>query len=162
MLMATKNEIIEKYGLPGSASSGGQNSQGYTKNELLVKYGMADIDSAPETYINQYLHDYNSFYDRWANRANGAGWSEAMSGADRMREEYDRLSKRSGVISDYLSNNQDAIDPDYYEEVMANLDKAGSGYQDLLEGYKYLSDYYGQWGSQEEYDSWVRDYDAQQ
>ena len=160
--MATKSELIEKYGLPGSTSSGGRNSQGYTKNELLVKYGMADIDYAPETYINQYLHDYNSFYDRWANRAKGAGWSEAMSGADRMREEYDRLSKRSGVISDFLSKNQDAIDPDYYEEVMANLDSAASGYNELLEGYKSLSDYYGQWGSQEEYDSWVRDYEAQQ
>ena len=160
--MATKSELIEKYGLPGSTSSGGQNSQGYTKNELLVKYGMADIDYAPETYINQYLNDYNSFYDRWANRAKGAGWSEAMSGADRMREEYDRLSKRSGVISDFLSKNQDVIDPDYYEEVMANLDTAASGYNELLEGYKSLSDYYGQWGSQEEYDSWVRDYEAQQ
>lgn len=126
------------------------------------KLGLYTVEYDTEDYINSFLSDYNTFYQKWASNAENAGWSDAMSGSSQMQKEYGNLQKRSGIIRKYLDQNRDWINPDYYDEAIANLDTAGSGYQDLQDAYSSLSEYYGQWGSQEEYDTWKLNYEAQQ
>lgn len=176
--MATKNDLTKKYGLSSSADEESGASTGYTKDklvekyglsstgiskkDLLEKYGIVSIDNKPEDFINLYFQDYNNFYDKWSSSAQNAGWTDAMSGSSQMQTEYGNLQKRSGIIRNYLDQNRDWINPDYYDEVISNLDVANSGYQTLHDAYNSLAEYYGQWGSQEEYDTWVQDYEAEQ
>lgn len=149
-------ELRKKYGLTGELGS----SRSY--EDLRKRYGLAGIEEDAESYINSFISDYNTFYQKWSSNAENAGWSEAMSGSSQMQTEYGNLQKRSGIIRNYLDQNREWINPDYYDEAIANLDTAGSGYQDLQDAYSSLSEYYGQWGSQEEYDTWKLNYEAQQ
>ena len=149
-------ELRKKYGLTGELGS----SRSY--EDLRKRYGLAGIEEDAESYINSFISDYNNFYRKWASAAQNAGWQDAMSGSSQMETEYGNLQKRSGIIRNYLDQNRDWINPDYYDEAIANLDTVGSEYQDLQDAYSSLSEYYGQWGSQEEYDTWKLDYDAQQ
>ena len=176
--MATKNDLIKKYGLSPSDDEESGTSAVYSKNELtdkyglpstgdrkkdlLRKYGIVTIDDDPEYFINKYTQDYNDFYGKWTSAAQNAGWADAMSGSMQMNTEYADINRRSDEIRDYLDKNRDWINRDYYNSVMGNLKNAGSGYQSLQDYYYNLKDYYGQWGSQEEYDTWMRDYEAQQ
>ena len=131
-------------------------------DETRRRLGIYTVEYDTEDYINSFLSDSNRFYNKWKNSAKNAGWSDAMSGSAQMRTEYGNLQQRGVAIRDYLNQNRDAINPDYFDVVMANLDSVGSGYQELQDAYNSLAEYYGQWGSQAEYDSWMRDYEAQQ
>ena len=151
------NKLRESYGLSGS--SGKDSSYA----DLRARYGLIRIDDNPDDYINSYFRNIDQFYRSGVDRYHSIGFGNSANGAyTDFRDTASRYRIQENNIRYFLKNHQAEIDPDYYDAIISDLDSYAVGLQSLQDSYKSASDYYGQWGSQAEYDSWTRDYEAQQ
>ena len=176
--MATYNELRDQYGLsnPKSGTSGGseysklrqeygltgQSGKTTSYSDLRSQYGLTRIEDNPEEYINSYFRNVDQFYRSGIDRFNSLGFGDAAGSYKDFRDTASQYRIQENNIRYYLKNNQANIDPTAYDSILADLDSYGSGISSLQDQYRSLSDYYGQWGSQEEYDTWMADYEAQQ
>lgn len=176
--MATYEELRDQYGLskPKSGSSGGSEysklRQGYgltgqpgktaSYNDLRAQYGLTRVEDNPEEYINSYFRNVDQFYRSGIDRFNSLGVGDAAGTYKNFRDTASQYRIQENNIRYYLKNNEANIDPEVYASIIADMDSYGSGISSLQDQYRAIADYYNQWGSQEEYDTWQRDYAAYQ
>ena len=176
--MATYEELRDQYGLskPKSGSSGGSEysklRQGYgltgqpgktaSYNDMRAQYGLTRVEDNPEEYINSYFRNVDQFYRSGIDRFNSLGVGDAAGTYKNFRDTASQYRIQENNIRYYLKNNEANIDPEVYASIIADMDSYGSGISSLQDQYRAIADYYNQWGSQEEYDNWQRDYAAYQ
>lgn len=176
--MATYEELRDQYGLskPKSGSSGGneysklrqeygltgQPGKTASYNDLRAQYGLTRVEDNPEEYINSYFRNVDQFYRSGIDRFNSLGVGDAAGTYKNFRDTASQYRIQENNIRYYLKNNEANIDPEVYASIIADMDSYGSGISSLQDQYRAIADYYNQWGSQEEYDNWQRDYAAYQ
>lgn len=176
--MATYEELRDQYGLskPKSGSSGGneysklrqeyglsgQPGKTASYNDLRAQYGLTRVEDNPEEYINSYFRNVDQFYRSGIDRFNSLGVGDAAGTYKNFRDTASQYRIQENNIRYYLKNNEANIDPEVYASIIADMDSYGSGISSLQDQYRAIADYYNQWGSQEEYDTWQRDYAAYQ
>lgn len=176
--MATYEEIRDQYGLskPKSGSSGGseysklrqeygltgQPGKTASYNDMRAQYGLTRVEDNPEEYINSYFRNVDQFYRSGIDRFNSLGVGDAAGTYKNFRDTASQYRIQENNIRYYLKNNEANIDPEVYASIIADMDSYGRGISSLQDQYRAIADYYNQWGSQEEYDTWQRDYAAYQ
>lgn len=176
--MATYEELRDQYGLskPKSGSSGGseysklrqeygltgQPGKTASYNDMRAQYGLTRVEDNPEEYINSYFRNVDQFYRSGIDRFNSLGVGDAAGTYKNFRDTASQYRIQENNIRYYLKNNEANIDPEVYASIIADMDSYGSGISSLQDQYRAIADYYNQWGSQEEYDNWQRDYAAYQ
>ena len=176
--MASKKELIEKYGISGASDNLQESgsTQGSTQGrkyliekygivteedeqkryrDLMSKYGMLSIDEDTEGYINYYNKAYTDFYNKWASGIDSVGWADSVGVSDRITADWQKLQERGAVINDFLSTNRDYLNPDFYDAVTKNMGSMEQGYQNILDAYKNVTDYYSQWATEDDYNAFL-------
>ena len=153
----------------GFSSGGNQSSYESYIAGLGEKYGYdykAEIKPLRTIYIptneemevNRYFSDYDRLIQDYGNRLSSIGWSDGITANSELRDSISGFTARDQNIRKYLDENRVSLNPDYYNEVVSGLDSAAEAMRLLQDAYDQNALYFGQWGSQEEYDDAVRYY----
>ena len=115
-----------------------------------------------EDFINTFISDANNFLSSAEKEYGSIGWSSASSIYDSRLNSWNDLYSRSTSIRRWLDNNKGNIDVDTYNGLMSNLDDIIKSSSSVLDGFKGAKDYYGQWDTEDAYNTWYEGYKAQQ
>ena len=132
-----------------ASASSGSGESGASFRDSLKKYREKQASASLEGWVNAadaLLRDTDTYFQTWSSRED----LDYQALSDRS----DRLLVQAGDWRRQYAGNQDAID--YIDSVVKAL-------SDAKQSYGQYFDYYGQWGSREEYDTYQSvksDYDA--
>ncbi len=132
-----------------SSSLGGVQSR-YEVNKTL---GPSNHE-VNESFINTFISDVNNFLGSAEEEIGTVGWGNASTIYNKRNEAWKDLYSRSNSISRWLDENKGNIKEDAYKNLSSNLDSFRTNSSSVLDSFKSAVDYYSQWETEDEYNSW--------
>ena len=106
----------------------------------------SDVD---EEYVNRFMTDLEGLSNE--DDYNNVGWSNASSSYDSKYSTKQDLDSRSTKVRAWLNLNKDTFDDETYNGLLSLLDDFGTRSTSVVDSFKELADYYGQWKTEDEY-----------
>ena len=122
-----------------------------------VTKALNDADSYVGLYQGQrefgnYINDWNQWYSNSANALDGMDWSTGRIGSTALDEGIAGFAERDAAAREWLDAYKGQLGDEYYNSVMDYLNGFGGMTDELRSAYDQNAEYFGQWGTQEEFD----------
>ena len=118
---------------------------------------LGEADSNAQMYQGQrdltgYLTDWGDWYNTSSEALGTMDWNTGRGGAAVIDEAVAGFADREAAAREWLETYKDRLGPEYYSSMTEYLDSMGGQADQLRSAYDQNAAYFGQWGSQEEYD----------
>ena len=126
------------------------------------RYSSIDTSGVDQKYIDSFMNDANTFLGSAEEEYGGLGWANASSSYEGRNATWSDLNSRADIIEAWLYQNKSNLGGETYtflSDTLSNIRSSGSS---VVSSFKGASDYYAQWGSEDEYSKWYEDYQAKQ
>lgn len=130
--------------------------------DRISRYISADTSMVNQEYINSFLKDADSYFKTAESDYGNVSWGNATNSYNTKNQAWTDLTSRADAVGAYLFNNRNSISQDVYDNYQKYLDSFYEGGQGVVNSFKSSADYYNQWATQEEYDTWYKDYQEKQ
>ena len=159
----TGNDLLKKRrGSTNEDEKENENSSSKVSGEDLLKrhktYQTTNTDSVDQKYIDSFMSDAKTFFTTAAEDYGGIGWSNASSYYDSRNATWQDLNTRADTIGAWLYKNRNSIDIEEYDSLNKSLDTIRGDASSVLDSFKSAVDYYSQWATEDEYNSWYEEY----
>ena len=122
--------------------------------ELDKRLGGKNYD-VNEDFINTYISDANSFLKSAEKDYGSIGWGNASSAYESRNATWEDLYSRSTAIRRWIYNNKSRLDKETYKSLSEALDSYKNGVSSTLDAFKSAKDYYGQWATEDAYNTYA-------
>ena len=175
--MSSYLEMREKYlkgntqtgSKPQSKNTPSKSGSGTSYLEMRKKYlngsgagnQCGSGDQVDADYINSYFTQANDFLSGANEALSGMTYQNAGATYDAQSQRLEELKKQSAAVSGYLNENRykmDVSSAKQMEDMLRELDRA---YGDAMSAFTNNRDYYAQWETEEDYNSYL-DYQKDQ
>lgn len=126
------------------------------------KYQSIDTTGVDQKYIDSFMADVNSFLTTADKDYGGLGWGNAASAYESRNTSWQDLNTRADALGAWLYQNRDRLSGDAYSSMNSALDSFRSDGAAVIDAFKSASDYYSQWKTEDEYNTWYQDYQKKQ
>ena len=121
---------------------------------LYKTIGNVDYD-VNEDFINTFITDANSFLESAEKDYGSVGWGNASSSYDSRYNSWKDIYSRSVAIRRWIDNNRRNLDEDTYNSLSEALTSYNSGVSSTLDAFKNAKDYFGQWETEDAYNTYA-------
>lgn len=142
------NVALKKAGFTRHRDNGLLNDPRYSDYHQIA----ASVD---DSYIDKYVSDRNSHFDRMKKTYDGLNWRTSQSKAtDSLTDVGNDLLFRSAMIRHYLGKNKDQYEEESYNAFLSDLDSADEYQQEMSRAFSDAKKFYSQWKTEDEYNAW--------
>ena len=134
-----------------SSSSSYGTAERYNLNKY---YSNFDISGVNNEYINSFITDSNNFFKGVEDTYKGIGWGNASSVYDSTNNTINELRARGDTINAWLYKNKDRLKPEDYDSLSKTINDVYSGYDSVIGGFDNAKQFYGQFNTEDDYNSW--------
>ena len=113
-------------------------------------------------YIKTFFTEANDFLSGSQERYKGVGWNNAAAAYNSTNITYQDLVNRASFIQTWLDNNSSNIDDKTYSSIDNALRTFNSNATYVLDSFSSAKDFYSQFDTEDAYNSWYKNYSAQQ
>ena len=140
----------EKETSSGTKSTGG----GMEKYYEWQRIRNLDTSGVDESYINTFVSDANSFLSSAEKDYGTIGWANASSVYDGKSSTWKALSDRADTIEAWLYKNKANLDSEAYDNLSSAVGTYRSNASSIVDAFKNAKDYYSQWSTEDEYNTY--------
>ena len=128
----------------------------YTVEDLdnVIKYRRTDTSNVNQAYIDSFINDAKTFLTTAEKDYGGIGWANASSSYDSTNTSWQDLNTRADTIDAWLYQNKKNLDSETYKSLSDSIGSIRSSASSVLDSFKGVRDYYSQWETEDDYNSW--------
>ena len=121
-----------------------------------------DAGKVDDAYINAFVTDSNNYFSSSKAEYDKMGWGNASEIAAGRRRAVGDLDYRHRVISRWAEANKDKLTEDGYRQITNMLSGYSSGKTEIIKAFDDAAAFYGQWDSEEAYNTDKQNYEWSQ
>ena len=121
-----------------------------------------EADKVTQEYINSFITDANSFLSSAEKEYGELTWGSASDAFSSRLATSTQLRRRASAIGTWLERNKNNINEEAYKSLYDAVKSFESDATSIADGFREKRDFYSQFGSEDEYNEWYKDYKATQ
>lgn len=125
-----------------------------TGDKKRVPFYSIDTSGVDESYINTFVSDANSFLSSAEKDYGTVGWGNASSVYDGRSSTWQDLESRADTIEAWLYKNKANLDSEAYDNLSTAVSSYRSNASSIVDAFKNAKDYYSQWSTEDEYNTY--------